>query len=502
MCLFTTAIVRLSFILSDYIWNFIQASYLIRFSIYLENSSFIFIALLIVVAFFVLIWRRYYIIINENLGFFFWILLGFVLSIMLLITRRRFLSLFIGWEGLGVTSFLLVIFYQNWNRLNGGLLTLLTNRLGDVILIITLCTWLCSNSFRLVRASFICIALVLLSFTKSAQWPFSSWLPAAIAAPTPVRALVHSSTLVTAGVWLLFRFLIIRHATSRVILAIGGLTLLVARIAALLETDAKKIVALSTLRQLGLIVMAFFLGNKRRMLFHLVAHALAKANLFIAVGIIIHETASQQRTRSLRRISFSFLRIEIIVRVISLSGLRFFSGIISKEEILKTHYSFISRVASLLFIAFIVFLTLAYCLKLLNGLIMRRLKIAPKSRRITNVTPTLILRALTIFWSSSYGNNTLFMPQQVIAFNAYIILRGLVLVALRLTTSFLVGFYLNEVKAKLIPQISLKKFKYLTSRSLIFESLILSFTLKRKGAFTTPSSMLLRRVVLMALLFF
>jgi NADH-ubiquinone oxidoreductase chain 5 len=106
---------------------------------------------------------------------------------------------------LGVSSFILIIFYQNWRSTKGGLLTLLTNRLGDGLLILTLVVSLL-NGYVLFSSFLVLLILIFLAFTKRAQWPFLSWLPAAMAAPTPVRALVHRSTLVTAGIWLMLRF--------------------------------------------------------------------------------------------------------------------------------------------------------------------------------------------------------------------------------------------------------------------------------------------------------
>jgi len=132
-------------------------------------------------------------------------------------------------------------------------------------------------------------------------------LPAAIAAPTPVSSLVHSSTLVTAGVWLLIRFGQTPSLRLNLWLIIGILTLFVARAAALTEVDAKKVVALSTLRQLGLIIVSLTLGNVVLCLFHVLTHALAKANLFIVVGNTLHDRFAQQDSRQLSNISSKFL---------------------------------------------------------------------------------------------------------------------------------------------------------------------------------------------------
>ena len=135
--------------------------------------------------------------------------------------------------------------------------------------------------------------------TKRAQFPFSAWLPAAIAAPTPVSALVHSSTLVTAGVYLLFRFSpLFRETWVRACLcATGSITMVLAGMRALEETDSKKIVALSTLRQLGLIIIRLGVGGAFIAFFHLLSHAFFKALLFIVVGNIIHLSLRYQDLR-------------------------------------------------------------------------------------------------------------------------------------------------------------------------------------------------------------
>ena len=143
---------------------------------------------------------------------FHFLLSRFIFSIILLIFRPGLFSLFLGWDGLGLRSFLLVIYYRNNKALNAGLLTFLTNRLGDGFLLSGLTCGLLNWNFNTLTIEpnscenyFLLAFLVLGACTKRAQVPFRAWLPAAIAAPTPVSALVHSSTLVTAGIYLIFR---------------------------------------------------------------------------------------------------------------------------------------------------------------------------------------------------------------------------------------------------------------------------------------------------------
>jgi NADH-ubiquinone oxidoreductase chain 5 len=136
--------------------------------------------------------------------------------------------------------------------------------------------------------------------TKSAQIPFSAWLPAAIAAPTPVSTLVHSSTLVTAGVYVLYRFSgLISLELIVVLIFFSIITLIIAGLRAILEVDIKKVIALSTLRQLGVMILAISLGIKIIALFHLVVHAFFKALIFMCVGAVIFYRGGVQDGRLL-----------------------------------------------------------------------------------------------------------------------------------------------------------------------------------------------------------
>jgi len=329
----------------------------------------IFIILLISVARTIFYWARYYMTGSQRLEFFYYRFLRFVMSMSVLLLRNRLFWVFLGWEGLGVSSFMLIVFFQNWNRTNRGLLTLLTNRFGDALLLIIFRYWMNTiRASRLLKFSLArLIILIFLSFTKRAQWPFIRWLPAAIAAPTPVSALVHSSTLVTAGIWLLLTFSTKSLLALNLWIIFGSLTLIVASLAALLEIDAKKIVALSTLRQLGLILFRLGVGTSLICFFHIIMHALAKANLFIVVGGALHHVYSEQDARFLTRTGFSTSR-GAFIRVISLRGLCFISGFYSKEIILRYCYSQITRWLSFaIFVVFIRF-TLSYRFSLIRRL--------------------------------------------------------------------------------------------------------------------------------------
>lgn len=150
----------------------------------------------------VLLWSRYYIDADPHFRRFLALVIAFVMSMILVIFLSTLYGCLIGWDGLGVTSFLLVLYYKNRKALGGGLLTALSNRVGDACLLALLGLTLHSVHARYLPL----VLLIVTACTKSAQYPFRRWLPAAIAAPTPASALVHSSTLVTAGIYLLLRF--------------------------------------------------------------------------------------------------------------------------------------------------------------------------------------------------------------------------------------------------------------------------------------------------------
>lgn len=184
--------------------------------------------------------------------------------------------------------------------------------------------------------------VVMAAITKRAQIPFSAWLPAAIAAPTPVSALVHSSTLVTAGVYLLIRFrpALNGSSVSSGLLILSCLTMFIAGLGANFEYDLKKIIALSTLRQLGVIISILSIGMADLAFFHLLRHALFKALLFICAGVIIHNVKDYQDIRRMgglvKRIPLT--RINITLSNLALCGMPFIAGFYSKDLIIEAAF--------------------------------------------------------------------------------------------------------------------------------------------------------------------
>nr|UQJ75281.1 NADH dehydrogenase subunit 5 [Proneotermes latifrons] len=314
---------------------------------------------------------------DLNINRFIFLVLMFVLSMMFLIISPNMISILLGWDGLGLVSYCLVIYYQNVSSYNAGMLTVLSNRIGDVALLMVI-AWMINfgswnyiyyldflkNSFEM---NLITLMVVLAAMTSSAQIPFSSWLPAAMAAPTPVSALVHSSTLVTAGVYLLIRF---SPAFSDwlcvFLLLFSGLTMFMAGLGANFEYDLSSIIALSTLSQLGLMIGAISVGFISMAFFHLLTHALFKALLFMCAGVIIHTMGNSQDIRYMGNLSFQmpFTSVCLSVSSFALCGMPFLAGFYSKDLILEmVSFSYVNLIGFFLFFAS-TGLTVCYSLRL------------------------------------------------------------------------------------------------------------------------------------------
>ena len=362
-------IVVLFFLVSivGYIWNnknnfilleisLINFSYLpISIIFLLDQWRITFFLTVLWISFSVFTFRKSYMLIDKTFFRFHLILWLFVVSMLLLIFSPGFFRLILGWDGLGLRSFLLVIYYKNYKSINAGILTFITNRLGDGFILTGIFFAITIKRFNVYTAeqSFvfckIFYLLILGAITKRAQIPFSAWLPAAMAAPTPVSSLVHSSTLVTAGVYVVFRISdFLSLGPHLILLRLGTLTILIARVRALTEIDIKKIVALSTLSQLGLIIVALGRGQPILGFFHLITHAFFKAIIFIGVGTIIHSSLSYQDLKFIGHSALTPIVLGVISGAnLSLCGLPFFSGFFRKEIILQRSSLIIDR--SLLF---------------------------------------------------------------------------------------------------------------------------------------------------------
>nr|YP_010309842.1 NADH dehydrogenase subunit 5 [Mocis ancilla]UMR54957.1 NADH dehydrogenase subunit 5 [Mocis ancilla] len=318
-------------------------------SILLDWMSLLFMMFVFLISSVVIYYSKSYMSSELNLMRFIILVLLFVMSMMMLIISPNIISILLGWDGLGLVSYLLVIYYQNLKSYNAGMLTALSNRIGDVFILLII-SWMMNYGgwnyvFYLefmkndLEMMVISMMIIIASMTKSAQIPFSSWLPAAMAAPTPVSALVHSSTLVTAGVYLLIRFnlLLIDTFFLKILLLLSGLTMFMAGISANYEFDLKKIIALSTLSQLGLMMSILSMGLSDLAFFHLLTHAMFKALLFMCAGVIIHMMNDMQDIRFMGGISFYIPLTSLCMNIsnMALCGIPFLAGFYSKDLILE-----------------------------------------------------------------------------------------------------------------------------------------------------------------------
>nr|QTH79128.1 NADH dehydrogenase subunit 5 [Hemathlophorus sp.] len=319
-------------------------------TLYFDWMSNFFLSIVLFISCSVIYYSKFYMMGDLSLNRFICLVLMFVFSMILLIISPNMISILLGWDGLGLISYCLVIYYQNVKSFNAGMLTVLSNRIGDVFLLISIAWMLNFGSWNFIfytdfmknnnEMKIILVFILLASFTKSAQIPFSSWLPAAMAAPTPVSSLVHSSTLVTAGVYLMIRFEKVFKDLYFInwFMMISVLTLFMSGLNANFENDLKKIIALSTLSQLGLMMSILFLGFSKLAFFHLLTHALFKALLFMCSGLLIHSLMNFQDIRYMGSISFQMPLVSIIFNFanLSLCGFPFLAGFYSKDLILES----------------------------------------------------------------------------------------------------------------------------------------------------------------------
>nr|YP_009479862.1 NADH dehydrogenase subunit 5 [Aglaomorpha histrio]AVX48086.1 NADH dehydrogenase subunit 5 [Aglaomorpha histrio] len=329
----------------DYFFN----STMIVMSILLDWMSLLFMMFVFLISSVVIYYSKSYMMSELNLNRFIILVLLFVSSMMLLIISPNIIKILLGWDGLGLVSYLLVIYYQNLKSYNAGMLTALSNRVGDVLILMVVAWMMNYGSWNYIfylefmkndwEMKMISSMIIMAAMTKSAQIPFSSWLPAAMAAPTPVSALVHSSTLVTAGVYLLirFNFLLVETFFLKILLLLSGLTMFMAGISANYEFDLKKIIALSTLSQLGLMMSILSMGLPDLAFFHLLTHAMFKALLFMCAGVIIHMMNDMQDIRFMGGISMYIPMTSLCMNIsnMALCGIPFLAGFYSKDLILE-----------------------------------------------------------------------------------------------------------------------------------------------------------------------
>jgi len=290
---------------------------------------------------------------REHFGRYFSYLNLFVFSMLLLVMGSNFVVMFIGWEGVGLCSYLLIgYWFKNIDYTKAAKKAFVMNRIGDLGFLLAL-FWIVSkvgsleftqvfsslDKFNATDITGITLLLFVGATGKSAQIPLYTWLPDAMAGPTPVSALIHAATMVTAGIYMIARsnaLYALAPVTNTVIAIIGAATALLAATIALRQNDIKKVLAYSTVSQLGYMFLALGTGSYVAAVFHVMTHAFFKALLFLGSGSVIHAVSGQQDIRFMGglRKKLPVTYITFLVGCIAIAGIPPFSGFFSKDAIL------------------------------------------------------------------------------------------------------------------------------------------------------------------------
>lgn len=327
----------------------------ISFSFLIDPLSILMLLVITGVGFLIHVYSIGYMYHDEGFARYFAYLNLFVFFMLLLVLGSNYVIMFIGWEGVGLCSYLLIGFwFKNQEYNNAAKKAFIMNRIGDLGFLIGLFMLyttfgsinyneVFSKTVQFNSGNWVLTVITLLLFLgatgKSAQIPLYTWLPDAMAGPTPVSALIHAATMVTAGIYMIARssaIFVLAPLTMSVISIIGITTAIVAAIIALTQTDIKKILAYSTVSQLGYMFLALGVGAFTGAVFHLMTHAFFKALLFLGAGSVIHAMGGEQDIRKMgalkKILPITFLTM--FIATIAISGIPPFSGFFSKDEIL------------------------------------------------------------------------------------------------------------------------------------------------------------------------
>jgi NADH-quinone oxidoreductase subunit L len=332
----------------------------IPFAFLIDQLSSIMLLIITGVGFLIHLYSIGYMHDDAGFGKFFAYLNLFVFFMLLLVMGSNYIIMFIGWEGVGLCSYLLIGFwYTNASYADAAKKAFIMNRIGDLgfllgVFILTAVfksvefATIFPKAATMVRGDLLFTVVTLLLFIgaigKSAQLPLFTWLPDAMAGPTPVSALIHAATMVTAGIYMIARSNILfsmAPQTMEIIAIVGLTTACFAALIALTQTDIKKVLAYSTVSQLGYMFLGLGVGAYTGSFFHVLTHAFFKALLFLGAGSVIHAMSGEQDMRKMGGLSgkIKITFITMLIGTIAIAGIPPFSGFFSKDEILAAAFA-------------------------------------------------------------------------------------------------------------------------------------------------------------------